>query len=243
MNLKNKKIIITGATGGIGNTLVKKFLELGAEVLATGTNEEKLKKLKSTYPNVKYIRFKLNDHDKIEEFVEHCFKELGGLDVLINCAAKANPVQKRFHLLKLSEWRDLLAIDLDSYFLMTKHALPLLQKSKGSIINISSTRHLQSEENTEAYTAGKGAVDALTRALAISYGPKVRVNSISPGWISDPKARLKKKDHEQHPAGRVGIPSDIASMALFLAGDAAGFITGQDFVVDGGMTAKMIYVD
>ena len=230
-----KTALITGSSGLIGSEICREFLNNGYRVISFDIKPNKEMK----HPHFEFHKLDLTH----EKEITSAYTKLGGLDVLINCAAKANPVQKRFHLLKLSEWRDLLAIDLDSYFLMTKHALPLLQKSKGSIINISSTRHLQSEENTEAYTAGKGAVDALTRALAISYGPKVRVNSISPGWISDPKARLKKKDHEQHPAGRVGIPSDIASMALFLAGDAARFITGQDFVVDGGMTAKMIYVD
>ena len=99
-----------------------------------------------------------------------------------------------------------------------------------------------SEAHTELYTVSKGGVDALTRALAISLSGEVRVNSISPGWIANPKEKRKPSDHKQHPAGRVGIPSDIAGMAKFLASDAAGFITGQDFVVDGGMTAKMIYV-
>jgi NAD(P)-dependent dehydrogenase (short-subunit alcohol dehydrogenase family) len=124
---------------------------------------------------------------------------------------------------------------------MSKFAIPLLKKSKGTIINISSTRHLQSEADTEPYSASKGAIDALTRAMSISYGPLIRVNSISPGWIHDPKEKLSKKDHDQHPAGRVGIPSDVAKLAAYLASDEAGFITGSDFVIDGGMTAKMIY--
>ena len=136
MNLKNKKIIITGATGGIGNTLVKKFLELGAEVLATGTNEEKLKKLKSTYPNVKYIRFKLNDHDKIEEFVEHCFKELGGLDVLINNAGiTLDNISVR---LNQDDWKKVIDINLTSTFLMCNLIKKMLKNKYGKIINITS---------------------------------------------------------------------------------------------------------
>ncbi len=230
-----KTCLITGSSGLIGSEICREFLNHGFEVI--GLDIKPNKDLK--HPHFLFIKTDLTH----EQEIISAYTKLDRLDVLINCAAKANPVQKKFHLLSLKEWRNLLAINLDSYFLMTKHALPLLQKSKGSIINISSTRHIQSEASTEAYTAGKGAVDALTRALAISYGPKVRVNSISPGWINDPKEKLKKKDHEQHPAGRVGIPSDIASMAFYLAGDGAEFITGQDFVVDGGMTAKMIYAD
>lgn len=230
-----KKCLVTGASGLIGSEICREFLRNGFEVL--GFDIKPNKDLK--HPHFEFLKIDLTQ----EKEISLAYTKFNQLDVLVNCAAKANPVQKKFHLLSLKEWRDLLAIDLDSYFLMTKHALPLLQKSKGAIINISSTRHLQSEENTEGYTAGKGAIDALTRALAISYGPKVRVNSISPGWINDPAERLKKKDHAQHPAGRVGIPSDIARLAFYLAGDSAEFITGADFVVDGGMTAKMIYED
>jgi NAD(P)-dependent dehydrogenase (short-subunit alcohol dehydrogenase family) len=228
-----KTCLVTGSSGLIGSEISKEFLRNGYGVI--GFDRKPNKDL--NHPNFQFFKVDLTQ----EKEILAAYTKLVGLDVLINCAAKANPIQKRFHLLKLSEWRDLLAIDLDSYFLMTKHALPLLQKSQGSIINISSTRHIQSEANTEAYTAGKGAIDALTRALAISYGPEVRVNSISPGWINDPSEKLKKKDHEQHPAGRVGIPSDIAKMAYYLASDGAEFITGADFVIDGGMTAKMIY--
>lgn len=228
-----KTCLVTGSSGLIGSEICREFLRNGFEVI--GLDRKPNKDL--VHPHFRFMKVDLTQ----EKEITSVYTKLVELDVLINCAAKADPVQKRFHHLTLKEWRDLLAIDLDSYFLMTKHALPLLQKSKGAIINISSTRHIQSEANTEAYTAGKGAIDALTRALSISYGPKVRVNSISPGWINDPKEKLKKKDHEQHPAGRVGIPSDIARMAFYLAGDAAEFITGADFVVDGGMTAKMIY--
>lgn len=229
-----KTALITGSSGLIGSEICRQFLKNDFKVI--GFDIKPSKNLQ--HPHFEFFKVDLTQ----EKEISSAYTNLGSLNVLINCAAKANPVQKEFHLLKLSEWRDLLAIDLDSYFLMTKYALPLLQKSKGSIINISSTRHIQSEPNTEAYSAGKGAIDALTRALAISYGPKVRVNSISPGWINDPEEKLRKKDHEQHPAGRVGTPSDIASMAIYLAGDGAGFITGQDFIVDGGMTAKMIYI-
>lgn len=176
-----------------------------------------------------------------EAQVKAAFKKIKSLDVLINNAARANPESGEFQNLSLRQWEESLSINLTSFFLMIRASLPLLKKSQGSIINMSSTRHKMSEPHTELYTVAKGGVDALTRGLAISLAHQVRVNSISPGWIADPQEKRKPQDHKQHPAGRVGRPADIASMAIYLASEEAGFITGQDFVVDGGMTAKMIY--
>ena len=183
MNLKNKKIIITGATGGIGNTLVKKFLELGAEVLATGTNEEKLKKLKSTYPNVKYIRFKLNDHDKIEEFVEHCFKELGGLDVLINNAGiTLDNISVR---LNQDDWKKVIDINLTSTFLMCKFSIKKMLKNKyGKIINITSVVGHTGNLGQANYAASKAGIIGFSKSLAIEYAKKkININCVSPGFI------------------------------------------------------------
>jgi NAD(P)-dependent dehydrogenase (short-subunit alcohol dehydrogenase family) len=140
--------------------------------------------------------------------------------------------------------------NLTGSFLMAKHAVPHLRAGRGAIVNIASTRALQSEPDTEAYSASKGGLVALTHALAVSLGPDIRVNCVSPGWIdtSGWKKRsrrgqeaLRPEDHAQHPAGRVGTPEDVAAMVLYLVSDAAGFVTGQNFVVDGGMTRKMIY--
>jgi NAD(P)-dependent dehydrogenase (short-subunit alcohol dehydrogenase family) len=124
---------------------------------------------------------------------------------------------------------------------MAKHCAPHLRAARGAIVNIASTRALQSEPQTEAYAAAKGGLVALTHALAMSLGPRVRVNCISPGWIAHQPVR--KKDHAQHPVGRVGRDEDVAQMIAYLLSDAAGFVTGQNFVIDGGMTRKMIYAD
>jgi NAD(P)-dependent dehydrogenase (short-subunit alcohol dehydrogenase family) len=148
-------------------------------------------------------------------------------------------VLRRFGRLDALQWNRKIAVNLTGVFLMTKHCTPHLRKTKGAIVNIASTRALQSERNTEAYAATKGGVVALTHALAVSLGPRVRVNCISPGWIA--KTKLSRKDHAQHPAGRAGRPEDVGTLIAFLISAEAGFITGQNFVVDGGMTRKMIY--
>jgi NAD(P)-dependent dehydrogenase (short-subunit alcohol dehydrogenase family) len=187
----------------------------------------------------------------VEAAVKFVKQHIGRLTALINNAGIANPVSGPIERLSQEDWNRVLNTNLTGAFLMVKHNIPLLTQSGGSIINIASTRALQSEPETEAYAATKGGLVALTHALAISLGPKIRVNCISPGWIDvsqwqkiPPYSRepLNEADHRQHPAGRIGIPDDVASLAAFLLSAEAGFITGQNFVVDGGMTRKMIYV-
>ncbi|MDQ3233009.1 MAG: SDR family oxidoreductase, partial [Pseudobdellovibrionaceae bacterium] len=149
--------------------------------------------------------------------------------------------------LSLKEWREILDTNLTSYFLFAKLCVESLKASHGCIVNIASTRALQSEADTEAYATSKGGIVALTHALAISLGPDVRVNCISPGWIDTRDASTKKQeplkpsDHQQHPAGRVGEPEDVAEFVHWLVDQQKGFITGQNFILDGGMTRKMIY--
>ena len=153
-------------------------------------------------------------------------------------------------LLELGDWNRVIATNLTGVFLCSKHAVPLLRPGKGAIVNIASTRALQSEPHTEAYSASKGGVVALTHALAVSLGPDIRVNCISPGWIAVDAWQksanrrpptMRPEDHAQHPVGRVGSPEDIAALVAWLISPQAGFVTGQNFVVDGGMTRKMIY--
>ena len=174
----------------------------------------------------------------------------GRLDVLVNNAAISR--NKPLGDLTLEEWNATLAVNLTGPFLCAKHAAPHLHVNGGAIINIASTRAFMSEPNTEAYSASKGGIVALTHALAASLAPRVRVNCISPGWIETAawrmrsarrKPNLRTKDHAQHWAGRVGAPADIAALALFLASDVSGFITGANFIADGGMTRKMIYCE
>lgn len=174
----------------------------------------------------------------------------GRIDVLVNNAGIFNPIPLEHR--RPEEWLRVIGVNLNSAYFFAGECADALRQSRGSIINIASTRALMSEPHTEAYSASKGGLVALTHALAISLGPEVRVNCISPGWIDvsgwkktsvrAPMA-LRDIDHRQHPVGRVGIPEDVAQTALFLASPEAGFITGQNIVVDGGMTRKMIYAE
>ncbi len=188
-----------------------------------------------------FVRTDVSSEPSVRACVQAVLGKLGRLDALINNAGIAAPDNGPVEKLALEEWHRRVGTNLTGVFLMTKHCVPHLRAARGAIVNIASTRALQSEPGTEAYAASKGGVVALTHALAISLGPKVRVNCISPGWIAHRK--LRKKDHAQHPVGRAGRDADIAALAAFLLSEAAGFITGQNFVVDGGMTRKMIYLD
>ncbi|OYV36672.1 MAG: oxidoreductase [Acidocella sp. 20-61-6] len=150
-------------------------------------------------------------------------------------------VRKPVEELSLEEWHAVLGTNLTSTFLLAKHAARLLRAARGAIVTIASTRAHMSEPNTESYAASKGGLLALSHALAVSLGPAIRVNCISPGWIETKGETLRQEDHAQHPAGRVGQVADIAAMAAYLLGSQSGFITGSEFIIDGGMTRKMIY--
>ena len=193
---------------------------------------------------------------RLEPQVERCLTaaldRFGVIDGLVNNAGIASPGRTPVTEMTLAQWELMIATNLTSSFLTAKHAVPYLRRRHGAIVNISSTRALQSEADTEAYSAAKGGLVSLTHALAISLGSRVRVNAILPGWIDVGPYRKKAvrrepvtdpEEHSQHPAGRIGTPRDIGAMTAFLLSAEAGFITGQAFVVDGGMTRKMIYRD
>lgn len=223
------KAIVTGGAGLIGSGVCKALAARGWEVASFD--------LKAGKADARQILCDIGD----EASVAKGYDELGWseLDLLVNNGGVADPVNGPLSELSLEDWRKTVDSHLTGAFLMTRSAIPLLATG-GSIINMASTRAFMSEPQTEAYAASKGAMVALTHALAISLGPKTRVNAIAPGWISG-DGDLRPVDHDQHPVGRVGRVEDIAQAVLYLAD--AGFVTGQVLTVDGGMTRKMIYAE
>jgi len=247
--------IITGGAQGIGKGIAQKLLAAGHSVVLADLDREAGEETLAEFAmpgNVRFIWTDVADENAVANCITRCMAEFGRIDALVNNAGIARPDNGPVENLSLTDWNRVISTNLTGCFLMTKHAVPHLRKSGGNIVNISSTRALQSEPDTEAYAASKGGLVALTHALAMSLGPEVRVNCISPGWIdvsgwrkraARKAAHLSAADHRQHPAGRVGVPGDIAGMVLFLLSEGASFITGQNFVVDGGMTRKMIYME
>ena len=249
--MEKKNVIVTGGAQGIGKTTVLHLLEQGYAVTVFEVDEEAISefKLEFTEEVVHIFRVDVSDEESVAKAIKQSVKFNGNIYGLINNAGIA--INKPITELDLEEWNRVIGTNLTGAFLCSKYASPFLKESKGRIINIASTRALQSEPNTEAYSASKGGILALTHSLATSLGPEIKVNSVSPGWIdvSADKKRslarqeaLSKADHLQHPAGRVGKATDIANMVLFLLQSENDFITGQNFVIDGGMTTKMIYV-
>lgn len=238
----NKVVIVTGGANGIGKGICKYLAQKNVIVVALDINEQAGYDLVNEEPR---IRFRLTDVTQISEIkntLDWVKYQFGRLDGLINNAAISNPYNTPLHQLPLDEWHHILNVNLTSPLAMSQQCLPLLIESKGHIINMSSTRYVQSEPNTEAYAASKGGVVSLTHALAVSLSPNIKVNCISPGWINTDTNQLRDIDHHQHLSGRVGNVNDIAEMVDFLL-CSQGFITGQNFVVDGGMTKKMIYCE
>lgn len=222
-----KRAIVTGGAGLIGTGVVETLLESGWIVACFDIEESTTK--------ARHIHCDVSD----ETSVAQAFKQLGwdGLELLVNNAGIAGPNNGPIHELSLANWRKVTDSHLTGAFLMTRAAVPLMGEGS-SIVNMVSTRAFMSEPNTEAYAASKGGLVALTHALAVSLGPKIRVNAIAPGWITD-DSDLREEDHTQHPVGRVGRPEDIADAVVYLA--SAGFMTGQVLVLDGGMMRKMMY--
>ena len=240
MNLKNKKVLITGATGGIGNALVNKFDSLGAIVFATGTNEEKLKNLKKNYTNIHVEKFRLDDHDKIEGFIEIVNKQLGGLDVLVNNAG----ITLDNLSIRLTEenWKRVLDVNLTSSFLMCKFAIKKMLKNKnGKIINITSIVGHTGNLGQANYAASKAGIQAYSKSLAIEYAKKnINVNCVAPGFIKTEMTDkinddFKKTLINKIPSGDLGTGEDVSNCVAFLASDMAKYINGETIHVNGGM--------
>jgi len=240
MNLQNKNIIITGATGGIGYSLVKKFNSFGSKILATGTNLEKLKKLKSEFENIQTLPFSLNDHDKIESFIEDCHSKLEGIDILVNNAGiNADNLSLR---LKEEDWKKVINVNLTSSFMLCKFAIKKMLKNKsGKIVNITSIVGHTGNVGQANYAASKAGIIGYSKSLSIEYTKKnININCVSPGFIkSDMTEKIdqKYKDKliEKIPSGRLGEGDDVANCVAFLSSDFSDYINGETIHVNGGM--------
>jgi NAD(P)-dependent dehydrogenase (short-subunit alcohol dehydrogenase family) len=244
--------LVTGGAQGIGRAIVGRLLRDGYGVVIADSDAEAGAEAAAelnALGDVTFLATDVADEVEVRAAVAATVGQHGRLDALINNAGIGHgaPVTE----LILADWNRVLGVNLTGAFLCAKHAAPHLHAAQGAIVNIASTRALQSEADTEAYAASKGGLVALTHALAVSLGPQVRVNCVSPGWIDVSMwkkhgqarpAELTEADHRQHPAGRVGTPEDVAGLVAYLISAEAGFITGANFVVDGGMTRKMFYV-
>lgn len=249
--MNNKVIVVTGGGQGIGKEIVMHFLKEKWKSVIWESNkiigEELIRDL--NHSDFFNVHCDVSDEKEVKNAVSLTLERFGRIDVLVNNAAIMR--NKTLANLSLKEWKRVIDVNLTGPFLCAKYCETELKRNNGSIINICSTRAFQSECNTEAYSASKGGVFALTHSLAVSLGPEVRINSISPGWIDQSSERKPDKekqemfseaDHLQHPAGRIGKPDDIAKMVWFLSQPENSFITAQNFIVDGGMTRKMIYL-
>jgi len=240
-NLENKNIIVTGASGGIGNSIVERLNQNGANILATGTRIEKLEELKKKFNNIKILKFDISQHEKIEEFIENATKELGGsLDCIVNNAGitKDNLTIR----MSLEEWSKVININLTSTFLMCKYSIKKMLKNKsGKIINITSVVGHTGNVGQANYTASKAGIVAMSKSLAIEYAKKkINVNCISPGFISTAMTdqideKFKETIIAKIPSKRLGKPEDIANAVNFLSSDQSDYINGETLHVNGGM--------
>ena len=240
-NLENKNIIVTGASGGIGNAIIKTLNEAGANILASGTRIEKLEKLKDNFKKIKILKFDISQSDKIEEFIENATSELGGsLDGIVN---NAGITQDNLAIrMSLDEWQKVININLTSTFLMSKFAIKKMLKNKsGKIVNITSVVGHTGNLGQANYTASKAGIVAMSKSLAIEYAKKnININCISPGFIQTAMTdkiddKFKEVIISKIPSARLGKPDDIANAVLFLSSDQSSYINGETIHVNGGM--------
>jgi len=236
-----KVALVTGATRGIGAATARAFARMGWFVVVADRDAEGAATAASIGGNARFAQADVADEAAVGRLLGEVREIEGRLDTLV-CNA-GFMIRKPLAALTLAEWNSVLATNLTSTFLLARGAAPMLRAAKGAIVTIASTRARMSEPDTESYSASKGGLVALTHSLAVSLGPDVRVNCVSPGWIDTKGEALRPEDHAQHPAGRVGTPEDVANLVVWLAGDEARFVTGAEIVVDGGMTRKMIYAE
>ena len=240
IDLKNKKILITGATGGIGNALVEKLSSLNADILATGTNEEKLKSLKKEYPKLNIKKFDISMHEEIENFIDEAYNILGNLDVLVNNAGvnQDNLIIR----MKNNEWQNVIDINLTSTFHMCRSSIKKMLKNKfGRIINITSVVGHVGNIGQSNYSASKGGLVAMSKSLALEYARKnITINCVSPGFIQSKMTenisdKMKEILKSKIPMGRLGSGEDVSNTVAFLSSENSSYITGETIHVNGGM--------
>jgi 3-oxoacyl-[acyl-carrier protein] reductase len=240
INFKNKNVLITGASGGIGGELVKKFVSLEANVLGSGTKAEKLDRIKKKYPNIKVKRFDISEHSRIEEFIDNVSLELGGLDILINNAGtNADNLSLR---MKEEEWKKVVDVNLTSTFLLSKYAIKKMLKNKfGRIVNITSVVGHTGNLGQSNYAASKAGIIGMSKSFAIEYAKKnITINCVSPGFIvSDMTMNIAEKVKlyltSRIPMGKLGTGEDVSNCVAFLSSEQASYVTGETIHVNGGM--------
>ena len=240
INFKNKKILVTGATGGIGKALVQKFVSLDGNVLATGTKTEKLDALKKEFPNINVLKFDISDHSKIEDFIENVSSQLVGLDILVNNAGiNMDNLSLR---MKDDEWKKVIDLNLGSTFFLCKYGIKKMLKNKyGRIVNITSIVGHTGNLGQSNYAASKAAIVGMSKSLAIEYAKKnITINCVSPGFIQSKMTEgivesIKAMLTSRIPMAKLGKGEDVANTVAFLSSDAASYITGETIHVNGGM--------
>jgi len=240
INFKNKNVLITGASGGIGGELVKKFVSLEANVLGSGTKAEKLDRIKRKYPNIKVKRFDISEHSRIEDFIDNVSLELGGLDILINSAGtNADNLSVR---MKEDEWKKVIDVNLTSTFLLSKYAIKKMLKNKfGRIVNITSVVGHTGNLGQSNYAASKAGIIGMSKSFAIEYAKKnITINCVSPGFIvSDMTMNIAEKVKlyltSRIPMGKLGTGEDVSNCVAFLSSEQASYVTGETIHVNGGM--------